>query len=103
MREMLPSAMAMVTAARILHRSCIVLIFIGFIGCGPEAGRRPAAVYQRAESLRRAGDMPKALAEAQRGFQVWRDRPNEAWHWKFRLLAAETLISQSKYQEALQL
>jgi CHAT domain-containing protein/Flp pilus assembly protein TadD len=95
--------MVMVTATAFLRKSCSVLILVGCCACGPEAGRYPAVVYERAESLRRAGNMPKALEEAQRGYQAWRDRPEETWHWKFRLLTAETLISQSKSQEALPL
>jgi CHAT domain-containing protein len=93
----------MVTAADFLHRNLLFFILAGCCACGPEAARRPAVVYARAEALRRAGDMPKALAEARRGYQAWHGRPETAWHWKFRLLTAETLASQSKFQQALPL
>ena len=44
--------------------------------------------------------MPNALQEAQLGYKAWRSRPDLGWHWKFRLLTAETLISQTKFSEA---
>ncbi len=100
---MLPSAMAMVTAPVFRHRYLLLLVLAAGSGCGSEAARRPAVVYGRAEALRRGGEMAKALAEAQRGYLAWRNRPETAWHWKFRLLTAETLISQSKFQQGLQL
>ncbi len=47
--------------------------------------------------------MPQALETARHSYEIWRRQPDSEWHWKFRLLTAETLISQSRYQEALQL
>ena len=95
--------MAMVTVARTLHRSLFVLLLVGCWGCGSEADRHPAADYDRAEALRRSGNMSQALDVAQRAYQVWSKRPASGWHWKFRLLTAEILISQSHLSKAQEL
>lgn len=73
------------------------------VGCAGEAGWRPATVYSRGEGYRRAGDLPRALQQAQLGFSAWRHSPFTAWHWKFRLLTAELLLLQKNTQEAVPL
>lgn len=82
---------------------CTVVWAVFLAGCAGEAGRKPAAVYSRADGYRRAGELPKALQQAKLGFSAWRGSPLAAWHWKFRLLTAELLLSQNDTQGALPL
>ena len=95
--------MVTATATSFLHRLLKLLLstlLLVSCGCGPEVTSNPAAVYARADALRRAGNMSKAQQEAQRGYAAWQNRPETVWHWKFRLLTAETLISQSQLKQA---
>lgn len=81
----------------------VVLWALFLVGCAGEGGWRPAAVYSRAEGYRRAGEIPKALQQAQLGFSAWRRNPHAGWHWKFRLLTTELLLLQKNTQEAASL
>ena len=48
----------------------------------------------------RRGELPAAVADALRQAEQWRGKPHSPWYWNFRLLAAEALTVQSKYQQA---
>src|ERR1017187_8520957 len=82
---------------------CTLTLAVVLVGCGGEARWKPEAVYLRADEYRRAGDLPKALQQAQMGFSAWRRKPLTAWHWRFRLLTAELLFVQKETQEAFSL
>jgi CHAT domain-containing protein/Tfp pilus assembly protein PilF len=100
---MLRFAMATATVPVSLRSLLLLFLLFSCTGCGSEARRHPAWYYAQAEALRRAGNMRKAFEEATRGYEAWRQQPDTVWHWKFRLLSAETLISQAKFQSALPL
>src|SRR5579864_2802941 len=54
----------------------------------------PGELYRESDALRRRGVVLKAIAIADRGWQVWKSQPGAEWHWKFRLLKAELLLNQ---------
>jgi CHAT domain-containing protein len=63
----------------------------------------PGSAYQQAWSTYLSGDLPRTLEITSRNAQRWERDRNSPWFWRFRLLAAETLTSQSKFREADQL
>ena len=79
--------------------SLVTVLLLVMSGCAWEARRD----YNRADHFRRAGDLAQALALAERGFASRRGDPQSVWHWQFRLLNAEILLSQRKMESALAL
>jgi CHAT domain-containing protein/Flp pilus assembly protein TadD len=71
-----------------------------WIGCSNQAHRNPAALYAQAERDYRMGDLPSALKAAHKGSDAWSRESSSEWHWKFRLLEAEVLITQSDLKAA---
>lgn len=81
----------------------ILIGAIMFCGCANDARRAPASVYARADAFRHANNLPSALEVSQRAFSAWRQSPAATWHWKFRLLTAEVLLSEGQTAQALSL
>jgi CHAT domain-containing protein/Tfp pilus assembly protein PilF len=89
-------------ATPIRHKRWLSAVIICLCGCESAALRHPEALYNAAERSRREGDWSTALAQAERGRNAWRN-PSSSWYWKFRLLAAEVLLSQGKVDKAVPL
>jgi CHAT domain-containing protein len=49
--------------------------------------------YNNAVAAIRRGDFKRAQALASEGNDEWKDRPQSAWHWKYRLVLAEALLN----------
>jgi CHAT domain-containing protein/Tfp pilus assembly protein PilF len=81
----------------------IAAIILSGYGCSNEARRDPAALYDRAERLRRASNIPEALRITERGLSAWRGRLESQWYWRFRVMKAEILLGQNKAKDALEL
>jgi CHAT domain-containing protein len=62
----------------------------------------PLSVYSEIESRILHGELAPALAEANRAIERYGGRSQE-WDWRFRVLKAQILISQSAPEEALSL
>ena len=44
-----------------------------------------------------------ARSESQKQYRLWEGRPNELWHWKFKLLSAEMLLFNGQTRDAQRL
>jgi CHAT domain-containing protein/Tfp pilus assembly protein PilF len=77
------------------------LLFL--IACGNDELRSTGKLFNDAETLWRHGSNRRALELADRGWVRWKNRPDSAWHWKFRLLEAELLISEGSRARAREL
>jgi CHAT domain-containing protein len=62
----------------------------------------PEPTYQQARQTFQHGDAKRALEEAEEGYEEFHTKSDE-WKWKFRMLAANALISQGKAKDALAL
>ncbi len=78
------------------------LLALLLAGCG---GPRvpPDTLYQEARSEIRRGNLDRALAQAERGYREWRQRPDSKPCWQFRIAKAEVLLAQGKARDALPL
>ncbi len=47
-----------------------------------------------------SGNLPQTIQAVSREADGWKDRPNTVWFWKFRLLHAEAVLGQGRYEEA---
>ncbi|MGH9657621.1 MAG: tetratricopeptide repeat protein, partial [Bryobacteraceae bacterium] len=74
-----PAAIGFLVAAGLVLAACV---------------ESPQALYDRAEALRRRGDLKPALELARRGVTRFHSPAQSQWHWPFRLLAAEILLDQ---------
>ncbi len=63
----------------------------------------PSALYAAAEREQHYGNLDRAVSAAQRGYNAWRSEPSSEWHWRFRLLLADLLLSARTPAEALPL
>src|SRR5436309_1228301 len=62
------------------------------MGCTHTAPERPELLYDAAASHFRAGALPRARNEAERGMSVAAGRHDSRLEWQFRLLHAEVLL-----------
>ena len=69
---------------------------------GCRSRQDPLTVYNEIESRILHGDLSTALAEANGAIKQYHGRSQE-WDWRFRILKAQILISQSSPEEALSL
>ncbi len=72
-------------------------------GCNGPAQRDPAGFYRSALAEHRRGEYPAALAKARAGAARLPAPRYPEWHWRFRLLEAETLLSTGSVDEAARL
>jgi CHAT domain-containing protein len=87
------------TASRTAIRSWVKrLLFIAIV-CAAISCGRPKTAYEHARAAYQEGDIARALAEANSGEVRWKD-PQSPWHWEFRLLSVEALITLARYPEA---
>jgi CHAT domain-containing protein/Tfp pilus assembly protein PilF len=77
-----------------------ILLLLAACAWGCNSFRPSGRAYSRADQLRREGNLTGALREAERGYTAWGGRPEAPWHWKFRLLTADILLSQNNWQRA---
>jgi CHAT domain-containing protein len=68
------------------------------VGCD-QAGRATQN-YEHARAAFARGDLAQAVKEAADNAKRWEKSSASPWFWKFRLLTAEVLTTQSKYREA---
>ena len=71
--------------------------------CGCRESQSPDSLYQESERLFRRGQNRQALKTVDRGWRNWKSNPTSPWHWKFRLLEAELLISEGSIESAREL
>ncbi len=64
--------------------------------------QEPLSVYNQIEAEILHGELATALAESNRAIEEYGGR-NQEWDWRFRLLKAQILVSQSEPEEALSL
>jgi CHAT domain-containing protein/Tfp pilus assembly protein PilF len=89
-----------VSRLRVVFPCFSLLLVLLAVACGRRAALDPASIFRQATHLRERGDLPQALALADRGFGSFQNSPE--WHWRFRLLKAEVLLTQGN-PEALKL
>lgn len=93
--------------ARIRHRAhtafCLAptLAWLALTGCRGPAARDPEGYYKAAVGAHRRGEYRDALARARGGASDNGERDQTEWHWRFRLLEAETLISMGETAPAI--
>ena len=73
------------------------------MACGSGDGQSADKLYRESERLWRRGLNQGALDAVDRGWRRWKGRPDSEWHWKFRLLEAEVLLSQGSEDRAREL
>jgi CHAT domain-containing protein/Tfp pilus assembly protein PilF len=78
----------------------LALGWLPVAGCKRQPALAPEAVYANATLLRRRGNLAEALRLAEEGSQRFRSDPHSEWHWKFRLLKAEVLLTEGNASEA---
>jgi CHAT domain-containing protein len=89
--------MAPRTVTRRCSASWLCLLLLA-AACGrPEP---PQRAYQRLWEMYVSGNLPQTIQSVSREADGWKDRPNTVWFWKFRLLHAEAVLGQGKYEEA---
>src|SRR5579862_2887202 len=88
-----------------LGYSRIFLLVLMTSACArrPASVSNPDSVFRLATTLRQRGDLPQALALAERGLAQFEKRDNSQWFWKFRLLKAEVLLTQGKAADGSEL
>src|SRR5947209_1052524 len=87
------------TASRTARRA--VSLLLAAFACASCGRFTPEREYNRAWGEFLRGDLEQAVAACTRN-AGWR-RPDSAWYWKFRLLQAEVLTTQSKDSDALKI
>lgn len=60
-------------------------------------------LYEQAEYQQRFGNLTTAAQTASHGYELWKHDPASPWHWKFRLLYAQSLTARGRHREALPL
>ena len=91
--------MSAATGSPFLLITSIVLGLSFLCCCAISADSRASAIYKRAEHLRRTGDASGALKQIELGFAQWANKPNELWHWRFRLLRAEIDLARNEMEK----
>ncbi|NWF85627.1 MAG: tetratricopeptide repeat protein, partial [Bryobacteraceae bacterium] len=89
--------------ARLARAGAAALLICLALGCKGPAARDPAGFYRSALAEHRRGEYQSALEKSRAGAAQFTARENPAWHWRFRLLEAETLISTGAAAEASRL
>ena len=87
-------------SSRFLPLLTLAVIFVSIFGCSPGGGRQ--ALHDKALHEIQSGDLASASKDVDRGFQLYAGR-SEEWAWRFRILKAQILISQSNWEDALKL
>src|ERR1043166_9175256 len=83
------------------HHVLAVSLIAVFLAAG--CGNRYISEDQRyndATAAIRRGDFKSALNLAEQGNARWNDRPQSAWHWKYRVVLAEALLNVGRAKEA---
>jgi CHAT domain-containing protein len=79
-----------------------VLVVVCLAAWGCRSVQDPQLVYDRIIKDIYHGELPSAAAEADRAYQLYHSRSPE-WGWRFKILHAQVLVTQSRGQEALAL
>lgn len=75
-----------------------LLILISLGGCSRRPD--PAQAFKTVQAESQRGDFIAARAEARDLYVRWASRPDELWHWKFKLLYAEMLLLNGETRKA---
>lgn len=89
--------------ARLQRSLWAIAVLLGTSGCRGPAAREPGRYYEAAVAQYRRGDYKDALARARSGQADLSASQNPEWHWRFRLLEAETLISTGSAADAVRI
>jgi CHAT domain-containing protein len=76
---------------------------LALAGCSRQPAPDPDSIFRQATLLRQRGDTQQALTLIERGAAPFANHPQSEWHWKFRLLKAEVLLTQGKAGDASEL
>lgn len=76
----------------------VLLTCLAAFGC--RSVHDPQVVYDRVSNKIVHGDLQSASTEADQAFQFYNGRSTE-WGWRFKILKAQILVTQSRAQEAL--
>ena len=63
----------------------------------------PSVLYAAVEHEQYYGSLDRALSAAQRGYDAYRSERSSEWHWRFRLLLADVVLSARTPAEAIPL
>lgn len=80
----------------------LLLSMIGLLISGCHRQDNPNKVYEQIVQTVRHGDLNSSLTEVDKAIKENTSQSVE-WHWRFRVLKAQILISRSAFQEALDL
>jgi len=94
-----------VAGLRIAFLCSIFLTLTLLVACGrrPASTSDPDSVFRQATLLRQRGELPQALALAERGLAQFQNNAGSEWFWKFRFLKAEVLLTQGNAAEGAKL
>jgi CHAT domain-containing protein len=67
---------------------------------GCRSSDTPDRAYEQIRQEMRHGDLPKALVDVDRASQQFGSK-SEEWAWRFRIMKAQILVSQSEFKDAL--
>ena len=81
----------------------LALMLLAACGRRPASTVEPDLVFRQATLLRHRGELPQALALAERGLAQFQNNPGSEWFWKFRLLKAEVLLTQGNAAKGAEL
>src|SRR5262245_30855498 len=87
------------------HHVLIGAALMAFIlsGCGSSRSSSDDELYLQAVDSIKRGDFKNAQAVAEQGNATWQNKPQSPWHWKYRVLLAESLIELGRSKDAVPL
>src|SRR5262245_39952684 len=87
------------------HHVLIGFLFVSLAvsACAYRRSSSDDEMYRQATDSIKRGDFKTAQAVAEKGSTTWQDKPQSPWHWKYRLLLAESLIELGRAKDALPL
>src|SRR5258708_700057 len=87
--------------AQVVRMTRVALAFTLMATCACTSRTEPQLqqTFDTATIALRRGELTEAQTLAERGLTLMQSAPESEWAWKFRLLRAETLISQLKLSD----
>ena len=81
------------------HLAVALIGLIEASGCGCSRIQSPETLYVAADEARRHGELPDALARAEKGIQACREMRDSTWPLRFQLLKVEILLTLGRVSE----